>query len=80
LQLERRRPQRKVDWGHLILMIGIFLFLMYLNRHGGGGRNMRGGPGGFYGGGGFGGGFGGSSGGWSGGGGGFSGGGASGSW
>jgi uncharacterized protein len=84
MQLEKRRPQRKVNWGHLLLMIAVFLFLMYINRHGGGGggRYYRGGGlgGGFYGGGGFGGGFGGSSGGWSGGGGGFSGGGASGSW
>jgi uncharacterized protein len=73
----------KQDWGKLILMLAIFLFLMFAN---GGGRGMNGGMrGGFSGammGGLMGGGFGGHSGGggWSGGGGGFSGGGASGSW
>lgn len=79
----RAQKQIQVDWAHLALIIGILLFLMWINGHGGGGHRMAGarGLGGFYGGGGFG-GFGGSSGGgsWSGGGGGFSGGGASGSW
>ncbi len=77
----RAQKQVQVDWAHLALMIGIFLFLMWINGHGGGGgRRMAGaaGLGGFYGGGGFGGSSGGGS--WSGGGGGFSGGGASGSW
>jgi uncharacterized protein len=70
----------KQDWGKLILMLAIFLFLMFAN---GGGRGMRGSGlsgalmGGLMGGGGFG---GRSGGGFGGGGGGFSGGGASGSW
>ena len=69
------------DWGKLILMLAIFLFMMFAN---GGGRGSGVGRGLLYGallgGGGFGGRSGGGGGGWSGGGGGFSGGGASGSW
>lgn len=67
------------DWGKLILMLAIFLFLMFANGGGRGGGVSRGLLyGALMGGGGFGGRSGG--GGWSGGGGGFSGGGASGSW
>ncbi len=74
-------PSGRADWGKLILMLAIFLFLMFAN---GGGRRggMQGAMLGGLMGGMMGGGFGGrsSGGGWGGGGGGFSGGGASGSW
>jgi uncharacterized protein len=82
LELPSRRSFEagQPDWGKLILIIAVLLFLMFANGGRGGGRGFSSGLlyGVLMGGGGFGGRS--SGGGWSGGGGGFSGGGASGSW